>query len=172
MKHLSKIAFLTVIGAVTALSAAPEGPRLSAAEMSAKAQALVARQEEDYRQLLALKEKAKKQRDVIKLNCVNDKLVQVKAQMNIGEGQKTRLDAAISADRGAEASTLIEELKATADRVSRIRDEAVTCLGEPELFKQESGIQVEKPEIPDDPTVIDPTNVVDIEPPGYASPFN
>ena len=51
-----------------------------------------------------------------------------------------------------------------------LREQANSCIGEPELFKQESGVEVTHPEIVDDPT--NGINVEPgIEPPGYASPY-
>jgi hypothetical protein len=48
-------------------------------------------------------------------------------------------------------------------------------MGETELSKQESGVEVDRPEIPDDPNGIDPYEIdptVSIDPPGYASPYH
>jgi len=180
---------LVLLGTVTAISAAPDTSTptaptgsttpakpadLTPAEMHVRAAAIDLELKEDYRHALSLRERAQKMKDVIKLSCVNDKLVQIKAQMNIAEQATTKLEVAL--DKGSDdRNTLFVDLTTAGDSVRHLREEAVACLGEPELFKQESGIEVTRPEIPDDPTVIDPygtDGVVEVEPPGYASPFH
>src|SRR5262245_29532380 len=53
--------------------------QLSVADMQNKSAAMMAQMPEDYRHVLHLKEVAKKGKDVVKLTCVNDKLIQLKA---------------------------------------------------------------------------------------------
>jgi gas vesicle protein len=175
-----------LIGTVSALSAAPDtgtaapakkaskASSLSPEEMAEQAKVFDTQLKDDYRYVLSLRELAKKQKDVIKLSCVNDKLVQLKVQLNMADEQGVQLRGAIDAKTDTRVS-LYDSLAGTADAVKRLREEATGCLGEPELFKQEAGVDVTKPEIVDDPTVIDPYGVPEggvVEPPGYASPFN
>lgn len=176
------VTVLAVFGMVTAISAAPDSstpppppaapahPPMSVGEMNVAAASIEARLEDDTQQVVHLQDVAKKQKDVIKLNCVNDRLVQIKAQRNIADDTRTQLMAALSKNSD-DRITLYTTLDGVGQAVKDLLEQAKTCIGEPELYKQESGITVEHPPFPDDPTVTEPT-VFETEPPGYASPFN
>ncbi len=59
--------------------------RLSASETLQHAKDYVSKMQETVRDIAQLQEQAKKQKDVIKLNCVNDKMVQVKGHMAVAD---------------------------------------------------------------------------------------
>jgi hypothetical protein len=145
--------------------------KLSAAEMSTQIGTAEAEIIAIGRQMMHLKELATKAKDVIKLTCLNDKLIQYKAQVNIWDTNKGAFQVAAS-KTDAERETAYTAAMDTSKAVHVLGDEAKGCVGEPELG-QESGVQVEHPPFPDDPTAEDPFDPVvgDIEPPGYASPF-
>jgi hypothetical protein len=68
---------------------------------------------------------------------------------------------------------LYSDLQGIGANVKNLREQAAACIGEPELFKQESGVEVHHPDLPDDPTVEPPHgDFTNVEPPGYASPFD
>ncbi|MBA3465633.1 MAG: hypothetical protein H0T46_37220 [Deltaproteobacteria bacterium] len=145
---------------------------MSPAELKTSADGIQAQIKEDYQHVLRLQGIARKQKDVIKLNCVNDKLVQLKVQMNLADTSYNSLVA--NQSKGEEASGMHAQLQATGHSVKELREAANACIGELEL-KRESPIEVQSPEITDDPGVIDPYNGeqgVVVEPPGYASPFH
>lgn len=182
------IPVLVLAGTVTALWAAPNESAPAATGSAAEPVAASSLSKDDMKQHAAtmksdadtalhevstLRTRAQKQKDVIKLNCVNDKLVQLKAQMNVADKQQEVLVAAMERPDDERASAYTE-LSVTGENIRRLREEANTCMGESELYKQESGVQVEHPEIVDDPTLIDPYQVdptLEVEAPGYASPF-
>jgi len=120
----------------------------------------------DARHIQHLQQIARKEKDIIKLNCVNDKLVQVKPQMNIADTQEAELDGAKDADR----MTIFEGISQAAENVRRLREEADQCIGEPIAQGSESSNSFTGPQIPDDPTKGFGGGL--IEPPVYASPFN
>jgi hypothetical protein len=172
---------LVLLISVTAIAQPENGPPKAApmtgAEMKVRADAIDGQLRDDYRHVLHLRDLAKKQKDVIKLNCVNDKLVQLKAQANIADSSNHSLQSALSGGAAqAEASPLFRQLESAAESARVLREEANTCMGETELYKQESGVEVSRPDVPDDPGTIDPYGrgdlIVSIEPPAYASPFN
>jgi hypothetical protein len=145
---------------------------LSSADMSATIITTEKQIQDDGRHIMHLKDISTKQKDVIKLTCLNDKLIQYKAQVNIWDSSKgTYQVAATKSD--ADRQTAYASLMGTAAQIRELRDQANACVGEPELFKQEAGVEVNDPNFPDDPTADDPfqPDVTDIEPPGYASPF-
>jgi hypothetical protein len=160
---------LALFGALTSAAvlhadSAPPPRVLSVGEMATKAAAMRAQISEDNQKVLALKEQARKLKDVIKLNCVNDKQIQVKAEMNIADAANDRLQGNDDARQAA-----FTQLSTTADAIRRLREEAAACIGEPELFKQEQGGTAESPEIVDDPTQGNPFGGGELEPPDSAS---
>jgi hypothetical protein len=181
------VPILAILGTVTVLSAAPDPspttppaaastaptPVLSVADMVARSAAIQAQLEDDTQHVEHLKDVARKQKDVIKLNCVNDRLVQIKAQRNIADETNTQLQVALGKSSD-DRQQLFVSLNGVGENVKHLREQAAACIGEPELFKQESGVEVHHPEIPDDPTgtVDPPFSAPDVEPPGYASPFD
>jgi hypothetical protein len=187
MSRLAKyLPALAILGAVTLVSAqgvdpapapspapiTPNNRKLTAAEMS---ESIIVNEQQiqaDGRQMMHLKDAASRQKDVIKLTCLNDKLIQYKAQVNIWDSGKVTFQSA-STNTGADRETAYASLMSTANAVRELRDQSNACVGEPELYKQEAGVEVNHPVFPDDPTADDPFDptVTDIEPPAYASPY-
>ncbi len=122
----------------------------------------------DIRHVKHLQEVARKNKDVIKLTCVNDKYLSLKAQANIFDDFHRELEGA-NAD-GTERIAVYDHVTDAADKVHKLRIEADACVGELELGTESSN-GTDHPPFPDDPTVGDPFGEV-IEPPGYASPYN
>lgn len=157
-------------------SAKPAAPavKLSLPEMVARAETLGAQIKLDMRHVLHLQTKARQAKDVIKLNCINDKLVQLKAQVNIFDSAQASLKAGLEGSSAAgDKQTMFADVTGAGAAVKSLRAEADICVGEPELFKQESSSEVQRPEIFDDPGASDLSEPGDpFEPPAYASPFN
>jgi hypothetical protein len=149
--------------------------KLSLPEMVARAEAIEVQIKDDMRHVLHLQAKARQAKDVIKLNCINDKLVQLKAQVNIFDSAHASLKAGLDGSSAADdQQATFAEATETGGAIKTLRAEADICVGEPELFKQESSAEVKRPEIPDDPGAGDPFDPAGgpFEPPAYASPFN
>lgn len=156
--------------------------KLSLPEMVVQAGTFEEQIKADVRHVMHLQTKARQAKDVIKLNCINDKLVQLKAQVNIFDTAHVSLKAGLEAGgSGADAGTgtgtgddkqsTYTEVTTTAGAIKTLRAEADVCVGEPELFKQESSSEVQRPDIVDDPGTSDPLGDGSFEPPAYASPF-
>lgn len=120
----------------------------------------------DARHIQHLQQVARNEKNVIKLNCVNDKLVQVKPQMNIADLNEAEVEAAGDRERGS----LFNAVASAAEGVRRLREEAEQCIGEMVNFGSESSNSFTGPRVPDDPTR--GFGGGGIEPPSYASPFN
>lgn len=139
---------------------------ISLGELQSRVKTLHDQTRADSRHIAHLQLLARKEKDVIKLNCVNDKLVQVKPQMNIADAAEAELEGAPDSDRG----TIFTQIVEAAENVRRLREEADQCIGEPIGNQMESFNSYTHPEIPDDPTKGFVGN--EVEPPGYASPYN
>ena len=145
------------------------GEHVPGAELQMRAQQVREQMQTDVRYVMYLQAQARQQKDVIKLNCVNDKLIQIKAEMNIGDSANELLTVAIAQNTGDKRAAF-DQLTEVGNAVKELRQQASACLGEAELIKQESGGTFSHPAFPDDPTII-PFDVY-TEPPAYASPFN
>ena len=144
--------------------------KLSPSEMTVRAKALEIQVTDDVQHVQRLEAQARKQQDVIKLACVNDKLVAMKAKLNIFDTTRVQFDASIGTGADPARASFVE-LSTTGSDLAVLRQEADRCAGVPELQKQESGVEVMHPDFPDDPTTEQPAFNVDVEPPAYASPF-
>ena len=143
--------------------------KLSTAEMTERIGELDKQSEDDARYVLRLQIQARKEKDVIKLNCINDKLLQIKALRNIIDGAKYDFDAAIASSSADEQQYQFTRVTLTTENIRQLREEANACAGEIPDVLGETQVGWTGPDLPDDPQ--DPFGV-DIEAPGYASPFN
>lgn len=185
MKRLKTIAFvllLMVAGQLYAQPAQPSEPAppvqpsepapagISLADIQARTAEAEIQVKADEQKLLALQALARKQKDVIKLTCVNDKMVQVKAQANLFDQSRAELASVLDTP---EREAAFESMSKIVGRIGKLREEAEACIGQPEL-SNEFANEFKAPPIPDDPTAGVPFDEDDsvVEPPGYASPYN
>jgi hypothetical protein len=139
---------------------------LPAVEIQARVQVFLEQTRADARHIMHLQQIARKEKDVIKLNCVNDKLVQVKPELNIIDNGVSELESATDANR----MTVFEGIAAAAENIRHLREEADQCIGEPVQTGGDSSNSFTGPDMPDDPTK--GFSGPELEPPGYASPYN
>lgn len=196
MKVLTKIAMwgLLVTASGTALNAEPAGGWLSpngtsgnigisagvsdsnringnlsaqsVAEMMIRVHQLQEQTRTDARHVQHLQQIARHEKDIIKLNCVNDKLVQIKPQMNMADTAANELSGATEYTKVSAFQTAT----LAAENVRRLREEADQCIGEPVQSGWESSNSFTGPTPPDDPMRGQPGG--GLEPPVYASPYN
>lgn len=177
MKSLQKYAMLTALFAAAVVEAqtAPPAKRIPAAGMKLRVAEMKQQIDGDHKHVLHLQALAKKEKDVIKLTCINDKLVQLKAQMNLFDTNSLALDGAIDNTDDA-PTTIFTDIVKTSDDIKKLRSDADGCAGELEMYKQESKADFERPEL-DDPTDGEPFNPPEldgdpeIDVPGYATPY-
>jgi hypothetical protein len=174
MKFAKTTGALTVLGWVTLLNAQPSPPpppQLGVETMTVRAAEVKTQVDVDYRHVLHLQSVARRGKDVIRLTCVNDKMVTLKAQSNLFDTADQRLQHALAGsteDRFAAYADVTE----IGTRIHNIRSEADRCAGEAELENTETGNSFEPPPIVDDPTNTNPFDQGGgVEPPGYASPW-
>ncbi|HSS03515.1 MAG TPA: hypothetical protein VLM79_40905 [Kofleriaceae bacterium] len=154
----------------------PSAPHLeppqSAAALQPRALLLHEQMRGDARHVMYLQQIAKKEKDVIKLNCVNDKLVQIKPQMNMADAAESEMTSPADATRMTAFDNIVE----VAASVRRLREEADQCIGEAVTAGDaQSSNSFTGPHAPDDPTkggIHGTGGGNDVEAPGYASPFN
>jgi hypothetical protein len=119
-----------------------------------------------------LQETARRQKDIIKLNCVTDKLVQAKVNINIAEQAMTTLQESIArADEGARTHEFTR-LTIVNQKVLVLGTEAENCIGEDLSFVGATRVDVEvDPGIPTTDPTIPPTPTIDVSRPPPASNY-
>ncbi len=148
---------------------------LSPREMATETKRLLVEMEGYHVRVLQLQGSARKAKDVLKLNCVNEVLLAVKQLLNIAESAENDLTEAIAGgDRDGQVHQY-SQVKLAHERSTAERDDAEACIGEELIFVGPTDVQVDGPVMPDDPTDDgdDPfasTSVV-LEHAAYATPF-
>lgn len=147
--------------------------KIDAGEMTSRASGAVAEMESIQSRLTTLQQQARASRDIIKLNCVNDKLLQVKQLLNIADSARVSLGEAVAAHNEGDRYHQYTVITVSSEKARALRDEAEACIGEELVFSGRASIDVDAPDIPDDPTRTDPFALAsfDIERPTYATPF-
>ena len=145
-------------------------PTLTPDEMVNQARDYFRGMNDVVKRIQALQDQAKHQKDIIRLNCVTDKLVQGKVNINIAEQSMAALQESIArADEGGRTHEFTR-LTIVNQKVSVLGAEAENCIGEDLSFIGATRVDVDvDPNIPQtDPTrPADPG--IDIERPGEAS---
>ncbi len=146
---------------------------LSPEQMMEKANEYIDDMKSMHKRMLTLQGAARKQKDIIKLNCVNDKLLQLKQLLNIADEARNALTEAITLEKEDERYHQYEQIELAHEKAMALRDEAEACIGEELVFLGPTEVDVDEPGVADDPTGDDPFDFTDpgIERPGYASPF-
>lgn len=127
---------------------------------------------ETLKRMQVLEDTAKRQKDIIKLNCVKDKVVQGKVNLNLAEQSMTALQESIArADEGARTHEFTR-LTIVNQKVLLLGAEAENCIGEDLSFVGATRVDVEiDPNIPQNDPTQPPTPVIPIERPPPASTY-
>lgn len=147
-------------------------PTLTPDEMIAQGKQYIAGMNEVLKRTQGLQEEAKRQKDIIRLNCVTDKVVQVRANMNIADQSMASLQEAITRADEGERTHEFTRLTILNQKVTVLGAESENCIGEDLSFVGATRVDVEiDPNIPQyDPTQ-PPAPGIDIIRPAEASPI-
>jgi hypothetical protein len=116
-------------------------------------------------------EEARDQRDVIKLNCVNEKLVAVKGLLKVSEEADVKMQEAL-ARRDSEAATHEFQIVSLARRkIEQLLAESEACVGELSVYSGDTEVEVIIDEGSQPPPITEPTPIDVIVRPPAASPF-
>ena len=145
---------------------------LSSQEMLGQGKEYFRAMNETLGHIQTLQETARRQKDIIKLNCVTDKLVQAKVNINIAEQAMTTLQETIAKNDEGGRTHEFTRLTIVNQKVLILGTEAENCIGEDLSFVGATRVDVEvDPNIPvTDPTV-PPTPSVDLVRPPPASNY-
>src|SRR4051812_34136836 len=102
---------------------------------------------EALKDVLTKLEEARNSRDVVKLNCVNEKLTQVKGLLRISELADVAMQEAIAKKEDSGALHEYTKVSIAVTKVTQLRAEAEQCLGQLAFRTDENlAIDVEVPE--------------------------
>jgi len=142
------------------------------AEKPARSAEAVARMREILSQVLAHLANARDERDVVKLNCVNEKLTAVKALLRISEKADVTMQEALARRDGEVGAHEFEKIHIALRKCEQLLVESEACIGELAIYAGETEVKVEITGVPDE----DPTEIVGNEDfifdrPPAASPY-
>lgn len=147
-------------------------PMLTAEEMVTQSREYAKNMNEVLKRIQVLQDQAKREKDIIRLNCVTDKVVQVRVNISIAEQSMASLQEAVTRADEGERTHEFTRLTIVNQKVLVLGAEAENCIGEDLSFVGATRVDVEiDPNIPQyDPTQ-PPAPGIDIERPGEASPL-
>jgi hypothetical protein len=117
--------------------------------------------------VLSKLEEARNSKDVVKLNCVNEKLTQIKGLLRISEQSDVQLQEAVAKRETATGEHEYTKVTIARSKIDQLRAEAEECIGQL-AFRTDENLSIEV-EVPDylpsgDPTQIQPPIPIDTRP--------
>lgn len=119
--------------------------------------------------LVELRKLARQSQDVLKLNCVNDKMLLFKQVVNIAEDAQTSLVESIAMGDAAARYHHYGQVVLSKERAENLRSDAEGCIGAEVDFLGPTRTTVDGPDIAELDRLY---NWFDLDDPKYATPFN
>jgi hypothetical protein len=147
-------------------------PTLTPQEMLGQGKEYFKAMNETLGHIQTLQQTARRQKDIIKLNCVTDKLVQAKVNVNIAEQAMTTLQESISKSDEGGRTHEFTRLTIVNQKVLVLGTEAENCIGEDLSFVGATRVDVEiDPNIPTTDPTTPPAPQIDVNRPPPASNY-
>lgn len=146
---------------------------LSDSEKLDRASSYLAEMKEVLGHVLGLLKDAREEKDVIKVNCVNEKLTSIKGLIRIAEQADITLQEAVAKGEKDTATHEYHKIAISHQKVKMLKTEAEQCVGELAFAVGKTSVEVEvdKDQVPeDDPTVVEFPETPVVRPPA-ASPY-
>jgi hypothetical protein len=149
-----------------------KGSQLTPQEQLAQAEMYISKMKGTLDHMGKMAEQARKEKDLIKLNCVNDKVIQVKGHLNLAEQSRDALKVASARNDEGTRNHEFAKLTITYQKVIVLAQEAEACIGEEISYVGATRVMIEvDKDIPsEDPTVTAQPAIPIVRPP-LASPF-
>jgi len=93
--------------------------------------------------VLELHQQARESRDVVKLNCVNEKLIAIKGLLKISEGAYNLLQEKIVQNKLSAAKHEYRKISIAKRNCTELAGESETCVGEFAVYSGDTDIEVE-----------------------------
>ncbi len=147
--------------------------KMSDKEMLSKSQENLKKMRNIYKDILNLLDEARKEKDVVKINCINENLTAIKALLKIAEQADVALQEAIIKKDEIVAQHEFEKVEIAYQKAKSLNQEANACAGKISMTPGETKVEVEEPK---DITERDPTDepkkdIIVVERPPRASPY-
>jgi hypothetical protein len=151
--------------------AVKQRPVLTPQEMLTQSREYFKGMQDVVKRITDLQAQSKRQKDIIRLNCVTDKLVQSRVNVTIAEQSMASLQETIGrADEGGRAHEFTR-LTIINQKVLVLGAEAENCIGEDLSFVGATRVDVDvDPSLPQIDVTTTPPGVIDITRPPKASP--
>lgn len=164
MKLVPILAAVAIAGVGATMYASPGMSEVNGDSIG-RAVALQNRMRDDLAQIVQLKSRAARTRDILKMNCVNDKLVQANPVMNVADRLVLGVEAAST---HADGAGVLDRLGGSAEEMRQLREGAQNCVDSSTLGTETSN-SFSHPELS---AILGTYPVAGgyIEPPIYASP--
>jgi hypothetical protein len=149
-----------------------KGARLSPQETLTQSRDYVQKMRNTQKRIEVLQDKARRQKDVVKLNCVNDKLTRTRGHMTVVDQSMGQLETAV--ERGDDGARQHEYIRIAIlyEKVLVLGTEAENCIGEDVSYVGETRVDVEiDPNIPNEDPTEPSLPFPDVTRPPEASPF-
>lgn len=141
------------------------------AEKASESQKHLARMKEILSKVLKHLEEARDEKDIVKLNCVNEKLTNVKGLLKISEDGDVKMQEALARRSPDEAAHEYEKIAIARAKVEQLFAESEACVGELAVYAGDTQIEmVVEGEPTDDLSDNIPTVEIITRPPA-ASPY-
>lgn len=150
-----------------------QASKLSDAEKVDKASTYLGEMKEVLSAVLDLLKGAREEKDVIKLNCINEKLTSIKGLIRISEQADITLQEAVAKGESDTATHEFHKMAISHQKIKILKTEAEQCVGELAFAVGKTTVEVEvdKDMVPDqDPTLVELPETHIIRPPA-ASPY-
>ena len=152
---------------------APAGNTLTPSETLAQSKDFINKMQDSVRRIAQLQELARKQKDIIKLNCTNDKMLQVKGHLAVGDQAMTSLQEAMAKTDDDARQHEYTRVTILYQKVLVLATEAENCIGEDLSYIGSTNVTLDiDPSIPiaDVTAFAVPTSAVE-RPPAASSPM-
>jgi hypothetical protein len=153
------------------------GDDLSPAAALAQARDYLTKMKEAHAKVRQLQDKARRKKDVLMLNCVNDKEIKIGGHIAVADngdagGTIQRMTAAVNGDPKYDRKHEFTRMTILYQKVVVLSTEAENCIGEDASYVGATKIEVEvDPNIPDEDPTQPTLPLPDVTRPPEASPF-
>lgn len=138
-----------------------------------RASSMISEMKQALGHVVKLLAEAREEKDVIKVNCINEKLTSIKGLIRIAEQAEMNLQESVSKAEKDTSAHEFHKIAISHQKIKILRAEAEQCIGELAFAVGKTSVEVEvdKDQVPDqDPTDIKLPETEIIRPPA-ASPF-
>ena len=130
-----------------AVEAAAPVEQIAPGEMIARSAKAIERMRRSLKIILSKLEEARDTKDVIKLNCVNDRLTDVKSMLRISEQADVALQEAIARQDLSKAVHALGTVEANGRKIEQLATESDQCIGLLAFDTAGTTLTVQEPEV-------------------------